>query len=187
MIHREQDIIQWGIDRNLIGTTGEATCLGQQKKTEEEVKELREAIEGAEAFTHLVRHGLINARGGRNFKEEAKDAIGDIIVTLVMQAQMWGLTMEECIEAAWQEIKNRKGRMTGGVFVKEAPPAPSSTQRAPFSTSCPHGVPREYPCCICDPPAPRFGASEKPTHAGPPISAENFPSATGHTRPVEEV
>jgi len=121
MIYREQDIIQWGIDRNLIGPTGEATCLGQQKKTEEEVAELRAAIEGAEGHASGVMHGTIDAKSDhRKFKEEAKDAIGDIIVTLVMQAQMWDLTMEECIEAAWQEIKDRKGRMTGGVFVKEA-------------------------------------------------------------------
>ena len=101
MIHREQDIIQWGIERNLIGPTGEATKPGQLRKTEEEVGELALAI-------------------FKNDAKEARDAMGDIIVTLVMQAQMWGLTMEECIEAAWQEIRDRKGRMTGGVFVKES-------------------------------------------------------------------
>lgn len=100
MIHREQDIIQWGIDRNLIGPTGEATKFGQWRKTEEESTELLEAI---------IEQSI----------EKARDAIGDIIVTLVMQAQMWNLTMDECIEAAWNEIKVRKGRMTNGVFVKE--------------------------------------------------------------------
>lgn len=99
--YRESEIIAWGIARNLIGPTGEATKAGQLDKTFEEVEELEEAIEECDAA-------------------KAKDAIGDIYVTLVMQAQMWGLSMEECIEAAWQEIKDRKGRMVGGIFVKEA-------------------------------------------------------------------
>lgn len=100
MIHREQDIIQWGIDRNIIGPNRKATRTTQCEKTAEEVDELFSAICDEDP----------NA---------ARDAIGDIIVTLVMQAQMWNLTMDECIEAAWNEIKVRKGRMTNGVFVKE--------------------------------------------------------------------
>lgn len=111
MIHREAEIIQWGIDRNLIGPTGEATRLGQQKKTEEEARELYDAIK-------LPSLGFMEHED-KDAIPYVRDAIGDIIVTLIMQAQMWGLTMEECIEAAWQEIKDRKGRMTGGIFVKE--------------------------------------------------------------------
>jgi NTP pyrophosphatase (non-canonical NTP hydrolase) len=101
MSYREQDIIQWGIDRNLIGPTGEATREGQQRKTEEEVQELRDAIEA-------------------NDIDEAKDAIGDVYVTLVLHSQMWGLSMDECIDQAWSQIKDRKGRMINGVFVKES-------------------------------------------------------------------
>jgi NTP pyrophosphatase (non-canonical NTP hydrolase) len=100
MTYRESDIITWGIARNLIGPTGEATRRGQMDKTSEECAELAEAIE-------------------LNNRDEARDAIGDIYVTLIMQAQMWGLTMEECIEQAWSQIKDRKGRMVNGVFVKE--------------------------------------------------------------------
>lgn len=99
-VYREDDIIAWGVARNLIGPTGEATRVGQQAKTEEEVQELQDAIAADDIAA-------------------ARDAIGDVYVTLVMQAQMWGLTMQECIEAAWQEIKDRKGRMINGVFVKE--------------------------------------------------------------------
>jgi len=101
MSYREQEIIEWGCARGLIGPTGEATRSGQWRKTVEEVMELHEAIDEKDP-------------------EKAKDAIGDVYVTLVMQAQMWGLTMDECIEAAWQEIKDRKGRLVNGVFVKEA-------------------------------------------------------------------
>ena len=104
-MHREVDIIFWAEARNLIGPTGEATKHGQVCKTFEEVTELLDAInKGDEAA--------------------ARDAIGDIIVTLTIQAAMWRLSVDECVEAAWQEIKDRKGRLVGGVFVKEQPAAP---------------------------------------------------------------
>ena len=112
MIHREQDIINWGIASNLIGPTGEATKLGQQKKTEEEVRELYDAIS-------RVEFGITEYQE-EEAKPDVRDAIGDIIVTLVMQAQMWGLTITECLDAAWDEIKDRKGRMVDGIFVKES-------------------------------------------------------------------
>ncbi len=100
-VHREEDVLHWAIARNLIGPTGEATRHGQLMKTFEEVVELGTAI---------------NA----NNAAEAKDAIGDVIVTLIIQASMWNLCLHECIEAAWQQIKNRKGRLQNGVFVKDA-------------------------------------------------------------------
>ena len=50
----------------------------------------------------------------------ARDAIGDILVTLAIQAKMWNLKMDDCIEAAWDEIKDRRGRMQNGLFVKES-------------------------------------------------------------------
>ena len=49
----------------------------------------------------------------------AQDAIGDIMVTLVIQARFWNLNLVECVEAAWQEIKDRKGQMIAGQFVKD--------------------------------------------------------------------
>lgn len=39
---------------------------------------------------------------------------------LIHVAAMHNLTMVECMEAAWVEIKDRKGRMVNGKFVKEA-------------------------------------------------------------------
>jgi hypothetical protein len=36
-----------------------------------------------------------------------------------MQTQAWGLTMDECIESAYNTIAKRQGRMVDGVFVKE--------------------------------------------------------------------
>ena len=52
-------------------------------------------------------------------KAEIKDAIGDIIVVLTNLAQLEGFQVEECIDSAYQEIANRKGKMINGTFVKE--------------------------------------------------------------------
>lgn len=54
-------------------------------------------------------------------KDEAKvmDGIGDAIVVLTIMAEQMGFTIEACIELAYDEIKDRKGRMVDGVFVKQ--------------------------------------------------------------------
>jgi len=50
---------------------------------------------------------------------ELKDGIGDSFVTLIILAEQLGYTPQECLEAAWEEIKNRKGKTKDGVFVKD--------------------------------------------------------------------
>ena len=57
------------------------------------------------------------ARGNRR---ELKDGIGDSIVTLIILAAQSGFTATECLEAAYNEIKGRKGKTVDGVFVKES-------------------------------------------------------------------
>ena len=50
---------------------------------------------------------------------EVIDAIGDMVVVLTNLAHLRGVTIEKCIESAYNEIKDRKGSMKGGTFVKE--------------------------------------------------------------------
>ena len=47
------------------------------------------------------------------------DAIGDCVVVLTNLAHLGGYSIEECIDAAWTQISNRKGSMKNGTFVKE--------------------------------------------------------------------
>ena len=47
-----------------------------------------------------------------------KDAIGDCVVVLTIMAALEGMTIEECINSAYNEIKSRTGEMKNGVFVK---------------------------------------------------------------------
>ena len=50
--------------------------------------------------------------------EEIKDGIGDMVVVLTNLAELNGLTIEECIESAYDVISKRKGKMINGTFVK---------------------------------------------------------------------
>ena len=52
-------------------------------------------------------------------KPEIIDAIGDMVVVLTNLAVLEGLKIESCIEDAYSVIKDRKGKMTNGTFVKE--------------------------------------------------------------------
>jgi NTP pyrophosphatase (non-canonical NTP hydrolase) len=52
-------------------------------------------------------------------KVETKDAIGDMVVVLTNLAYLEGFNIEECIEAAYNEISKRTGKMINGTFVKD--------------------------------------------------------------------
>ncbi len=55
-----------------------------------------------------------------NNKYEVKDAIGDMVVVLTNLAVLEGMQIENCIDSAYNEIANRKGKMVNGTFVKSA-------------------------------------------------------------------
>ena len=55
-------------------------------------------------------------------KEDAKqiiDGIGDCVVVLVNLAELTGTPIEDCIQAAYNEIKDRTGKMSNGTFKKD--------------------------------------------------------------------
>jgi len=70
------------------------------------VKLMEEAGELAEALLKKDRY-------------EIKDAIGDMVVVLTNLAVLEGMQIESCIESAYNEIANRKGKMENGTFVKQ--------------------------------------------------------------------
>jgi NTP pyrophosphatase (non-canonical NTP hydrolase) len=51
-------------------------------------------------------------------KPEIKDAIGDMIVVLTNLAYLEGFEVEDCVTSAYDVIKNRKGKMENGTFMK---------------------------------------------------------------------
>jgi NTP pyrophosphatase (non-canonical NTP hydrolase) len=52
-------------------------------------------------------------------KEEVIDAIGDMVVVLTNLSHFVGVDIEDCVVSAYNEIKNRKGKMSNGTFVKQ--------------------------------------------------------------------
>lgn len=94
----ENEVEIWGYAR---GITVNGKPLGQALKTKEEADELVLAIY-------------------KNDRDEIMDAVGDIVVTLIMQCALQGFTLTECLEKAYNEIKDRKGYLNEqGIFVKE--------------------------------------------------------------------
>jgi len=51
--------------------------------------------------------------------DEVIDGIGDIFVTVIILSKQLGLDPTECLEHAWNEIKDRKGKTIDGTFIKE--------------------------------------------------------------------
>lgn len=54
----------------------------------------------------------------KNDRLEVIDAIGDMVVVLTNLAHLEGLAIEECIQSAYNVIKNRTGKMVNGTYVK---------------------------------------------------------------------
>ena len=49
---------------------------------------------------------------------DIEDGIGDAVVVLTNLAELQGTTIEDCIERAYNEIKDRTGHMNNGTFKK---------------------------------------------------------------------
>lgn len=91
-----KNIQDWASDRNL--NTQDPRI--QMCKTMEELGELANAI-------------------NKGNKVDAMDGIGDVVVTLICISMQLGVDFNECLKMAYNEIKDRKGKMIEGVFVKE--------------------------------------------------------------------
>ena len=82
----------------------------------------RNLIEGADDKTQFAK--LIQECGELSDNickgKDVRDDIGDIMVVLINIAERNGTTLTECLSVAYDDIKDRKGRMVDGVFVKEA-------------------------------------------------------------------
>jgi NTP pyrophosphatase (non-canonical NTP hydrolase) len=94
----EQLVIQWGVERKIYSKSNMAM---QSLKLQEEVDELKDAL--------FLGSPQINVY----------DAIGDIIVVLTHIAKFANTDLTSCYLHAYNEIKDRKGKVINGLFVKE--------------------------------------------------------------------
>ena len=55
----------------------------------------------------------------KEIQEDIIDGVGDITVVSIIYCLQSGISFEDCLASAYEEIKNRKGRMVNGMFVKQ--------------------------------------------------------------------
>jgi NTP pyrophosphatase (non-canonical NTP hydrolase) len=65
-------------------------------------------------------YGELCAAMARNDMDKVIDSIGDIFVVLEIISLQLMMDITACVETSYDEIKDRKGKMINGVFVKEA-------------------------------------------------------------------
>jgi NTP pyrophosphatase (non-canonical NTP hydrolase) len=95
---RELDVLRWAEARRILRYT---SSTSQLLKTMSELGELADAI--LKKDTHKIR-----------------DGIGDVLVTLIIVAELEGMHLLECLDHAYDEIKDRTGMLNAnGVFVKD--------------------------------------------------------------------
>lgn len=77
--------------------------------------------ESSKQFLKVVEEvGEVAAALARNDKAALRDAIGDVVVTMIILAQQNDMDLHECLNTAYDEIKNRTGKMIDGVFIKSS-------------------------------------------------------------------
>lgn len=109
-------VVKWASDRKIVQNSN---VLAQAKKSLEEVGELVEAAAQAQA---LEPFEFSNAGSNLLYHAEAdyRDAVGDTMVTLLVGCATAGIDPLDCLQLAYDEIKDRKGHLdANGVFHKQ--------------------------------------------------------------------
>src|SRR5699024_7539840 len=83
-------------------------------------KELHKGNSFVQLAKFFEESGEVAAALCRNDIDELRDGIGDVVVTLIILAQQNGMTLQECLEQAYNEIADRKGKLINGTFIKES-------------------------------------------------------------------
>ena len=94
----ELKVLRWSEARRIVPNS---TAIAQSIKALEEINELIKALEDDDMA-------------------EAIDAVGDTVVCLINVCALMDVNLVDCLEAAYEEIKDRKGSMNEqGIFVKD--------------------------------------------------------------------
>lgn len=93
----EKKVLLWAEEKGILE---KGTPLAQAEKTLEEAQEIKDGIEDGN-------------------KEEIIDGLGDTLVTIIIQAEMQGVNLLDCLEVAYNVIAKRKGKMENGQFIKD--------------------------------------------------------------------
>ncbi len=95
----ELKVLRWSEQRRIIPNS---TAFAQSMKAVEEINELVDALRD-------------------DNKVDAIDAVGDTVVCLINVCALLDVNLTDCLEAAYLQIKDRRGYMNQeGLFVKES-------------------------------------------------------------------
>ena len=92
----EKLVIEWAKERGIVNPDN---SRNQLLKTFEEMGEVSRALL-------------------KNDKPALIDGIGDVLVTLIILAEINDISLEMCLSQTYHEIKNRNGKTIDGVFIK---------------------------------------------------------------------
>jgi hypothetical protein len=94
----ELKVLRWSEERRIVPNS---TAIAQSIKALEEINELIKALEDDDMA-------------------EAIDAVGDTVVCLINVCALMDVNLVDCLEAAYEDIKDRSGAMNEqGIFVKD--------------------------------------------------------------------
>jgi NTP pyrophosphatase (non-canonical NTP hydrolase) len=93
----QEAVLEWADERDLL----EANPARQLLKVVEELGELASSI-------------------AKNKPLDRIDAMGDVLVTLIILSAQLGIKPVSCLEVAYNEIADRKGETVNGIFIKES-------------------------------------------------------------------
>ena len=115
------NVIQWAADRDILNGSN---ALKQLDKTSEELNELQRALGQWYMLDELVACDAITPTSvvkqtQHEVELEVMDAYGDVLVTLIIASKLDGIDIQDALASAWNTIKDRKGRLINGKFVKE--------------------------------------------------------------------
>ena len=114
----ESNVIRWAQER---GIFDRGDALAQLDKTEEELDETINAVKALENWEWAIQADPknVNPETIKSLKNEVADGIGDMLVTIIIAAEMLNLQTLDCLQLAYDEIKDRTGKMVDGQFVKD--------------------------------------------------------------------
>lgn len=93
----EKEVIKWADNKGILAN---GTPEAQANKTIEEALEIYQAIKV-------------------NDKAEIIDGLGDVLVTIIIQAKLQNVDLLECLQTALNVITKRTGKMVNGEFIKD--------------------------------------------------------------------
>jgi NTP pyrophosphatase (non-canonical NTP hydrolase) len=97
----EKKVLQWAEDRNIFDEIDGSNSFAQGRKLGEEYIELLESLHARDLFN-------------------IKDGLGDMLVVMILIAEFEGTSLVDCLALAHLQIKDRRGKMVNGLFVKES-------------------------------------------------------------------